>query len=428
MQRSIRNAPLAGPAQPGSGASKGETTSQARSDSGAAQAGVAPHLTAPRSMVRNHTASRSLHLLPRRDGLSPPGLPREFGILVIDDQLSGRLLMTEILRGVAPRADIVALGDPFQAIDHVARNPVDLVLTDYRMPAMDGAETIRRLREFEHMQDVPIVCVTIVDNRDVRHRALDAGATDFLTRPLDAIECATRCRNLLELRRHQLASLDYAGHLERHVEAVTKELEERKMETLYRLAKVAEQRDSDTGLHLIRMAKYSALLGRRCGWNEAEQRAIELAAPLHDIGKIGIPDMILQAPRRLSEDELVIMRTHAQIGFDMLHGSGSNLLQMAATIAHAHHEKFDGSGYPRGLVGEETPIEARIVAIADVFDALTSNRPYKKAWASADAVAHMRAEAGRHFDPRLLELFLSDPAELDVIRLGHSDPDPDTNR
>ena len=349
---------------------------------------------------------------------------RVLTILVIDDQSTGRLLISEILRNVDPKAKIVAFGDPFDALDFARSSRVDMVLTDYRMPTIDGIETIRRLRMIEHIADVPIVCVTIVDDREVRYRALEAGANDFLMRPLDPYECAARCRNLLALRQHQLAGKEHAENLERRIEQVSSEMRVSEMETLLRLARVAEQRDSFTGMHLVRMAKYSALLARESGWNEEEQGILELASPLHDIGKISIADDILQARRALTETEMSVMRTHAEVGHAMLDGGQSKYLQMAASVALGHHEKFDGSGYPSGLRADAIPLECRIVAIADVYDALTSTRHYKPAWSVDKTADYMKSQSGKHFDPELLDCFFGCHVELESIRNGYSDQTP----
>jgi two-component system, response regulator RpfG len=356
------------------------------------------------------------------DFKSPQMTSRALTIVVIDDQSTGRLLISEILSGVSPNAQVIAFEEPFDAIAYAETHQVDLVLTDYRMPSIDGIETIRRLRAILHMVDVPIVCITIVDDREIKYRALEAGATDFLKRPLDPFECAARCRNLLNLRRHQLLNHEYTENLESRIGEVTREMRLGEIETLLRLARVAEQRDSFTGLHLTRMAKYSALLARECQWTQENIDVLELAAPLHDVGKIAIPDEILQARRRLTEDEMTIMRTHADVGHAMLDGSSSRYLQLAASVARGHHEKFDGSGYPRGLAGEDIPIEARIVAIADVYDALTSRRHYKAAWSVNEAMDHMWAQSDRHFDPALLTKFFACTAEREQIREAYGDP------
>ena len=385
------------------------------------------HPSAARAAAGIHIAGMSHTPARASSGNAPILRSKSLTILVIDDQSSGRLLITEILKGVDPAAEIVAYGDPFEALAYAGKNRVDLVLTDYSMPTLDGIETIKRLRQLVHMADVPIVCVTVMNDREVKYRALEAGATDFLKRPVDSLECAARCRNLLDLRRHQLLNQSYTEQLEFRVGQVTQELRVGEMEMLLRLARAAEHRDSVTGRHLIRMAKYSALLAREYGWNEEEQHMLELAAPLHDIGKIGIPDNILQAKRRLTDEEMIVMRTHANIGFSMLQGSSSRYLEMAASVAYAHHEKYDGSGYPRGLAGDDIPLDARIVAIADVYDALTSVRPYKQAWTAEQTHDHLLEQRGKHYDPVLLDLFLACTDEISQIRQVFGDSAADSD-
>jgi two-component system response regulator RpfG len=336
-------------------------------------------------------------------------------IMIIDDQSTGRIVLSEIMRSLDASLEVVTFADPVEAIEFARKHPVDMVLTDYKMPNMDGIEVIRRLRRIFGYEDVPIICITVVSDRDVRYRALEAGATDFLIRPIDRLECGARCRNLLSLRRHELLKKNRTRILEEKIDEATRELRRREVDTLFRLAKVAEQRDRVTGMHLVRMAKYSAIIAKNVGLSPAEQEAIELAAPMHDIGKIGIPDRILQNPGKLVDEDLLIMQSHARIGYEMLKDSSSGFLQLAAMIALGHHEKFDGSGYPTGLKGEHIPIEARIVAIADVYDALTSVRPYKPAWPVADALAYVQQQAGQHFDPRFVGVMVMSRDEIAEI-------------
>jgi two-component system response regulator RpfG len=273
------------------------------------------------------------------------------------------------------------------------------------MPEMDGIEFVKRLRALPGYEHVPIVMVTVHDDRKVRYAALDAGITDFLTKPVDARECLARCRNLLTLRRQQLALEDRRRLLEHMVEDATREVREREKETLLRLARAGEFRDEETGYHLIRMSRYSRLIAHALSLGDDEVETVELAAPLHDIGKIGIPDGILLKPAKLDDGEWDVMRRHPVIGHEILKGSASKYVRMGALIALGHHEKYDGSGYPNGLVGDHIPLCARIVAIADVYDALTSVRPYKSAWTSERAFEYVAAQAGRHFDPRLADAF-----------------------
>lgn len=334
-------------------------------------------------------------------------------VLVIDDQTSNALLVAEILSGISTDIDVVTFTRPLEAVRYAADHPLDLVITDFSMPELDGLGVIRLLKRMEHLFDLPIVVVTALGDMDVRYAALDAGAADFLTRPINHRECQSRCRNLLKMRLFQLQNKRHAEVLQQRVAEVSEDLQNRNMEMLQRLAVVAEKRDSETGQHLLRMARYSTLLAREAGFSEANVHVIGMAAPLHDIGKIGIPDEILLAPRRLTESELRIMRTHPEIGYEMLQGSTSESMKMSADIARHHHERFDGSGYPLGLRGQDIPLSARIVAVADVWDALLSTRPYKRPWTEEAAIDMLRRGAGAQFDPMLVDAFL---ANLDTLR------------
>lgn len=337
-------------------------------------------------------------------------------VLVIDDQTSNALLVAEIISGISSDIDVVSFAQPLEAVRYAAENPLDLVITDFSMPELDGLGVIRLLKRMEHLFDLPIVVVTALDDMNVRYAALDAGATDFLTRPINPRECQSRCRNLLKMRSFQLQNKRHAEVLQQRVAEVTENLQSRNMEMLQRLAVVAEKRDSDTGQHLVRMARYSILLARQIGLGDPEVNMIGMAAPLHDIGKIGIPDEILLAPRRLTDSELVIMRTHPDIGYEMLQGSSSDSMKMSADIARHHHERFDGNGYPAKLGGHDIPLSARIVAVADVWDALLSPRPYKTPWTMETAIKLLRDGAGSQFDPVLVDAFLADLDTLTVIR------------
>jgi two-component system response regulator RpfG len=336
-------------------------------------------------------------------------------VMIIDDQSTGRLVLSEIVRGLDASIEVITFAEPVEAIEYARKNGVDMVLTDYKMPNMDGIEAIRRLRRIFGYEDIPIICVTVVSDREVRYRALEAGATDFLIRPIDRLECGARCRNLLSLRRHEILKKNRTRILEQKIDEATRELRRREVDTLFRLARAAEQRDRITGMHLVRMAKYSALIARGLGLSAAEQEAIELAAPMHDIGKIGIPDRLLQNPGKLGGEDIPLMQTHARIGYDLLKDSSSGYLQMAAVIALGHHERFDGTGYPTGLKGEHIPLEARIVALADVYDALTSVRPYKQAWPVTQAFSFVESQKGRHFDARLVDILLDNRDEVLAI-------------
>src|SRR5258708_4896036 len=324
-------------------------------------------------------------------------------VMVVDDQSTGRAILEQVIRSLDERGGGEGFARPIGAGVWATRHVSDLVLVDYMMPEMDGIEFVKRLRGLPGYEHVPIVMVTVHEDRKVRYAALDAGITDFLTKPVDARECLARFRNLLTLRRPQLALEDRRRLLEHMVDDATREVREREKETLLRLARAGEFRDGETGNHLIRMARYSRLIADRIGLDLDEAETVELAAPLHDIGKIGIPDHILLKPAKLDESEWLIMRRHPVMGHEILKGSGSKYVRMGALIALGHHEKYDGAGYPNGLVGDHIPLCARIVAVADVYDALTSVRPYKGAWTSAQALEYVTSQAGRHFDPRLVD-------------------------
>src|SRR5688572_10390840 len=327
-------------------------------------------------------------------------------VMVVDDQSTGRAILEQVVRSLDDRVVVEGFARPVDAVVWAARHVADLVLVDFMMPDMDGIELVGRLRSLPGYEHVPIVMITGQDDKKVRYAALDAGITDFLTKPVDARECLARCRNLLTLRRQQLALEDRRRMLEGMVDEATREIREREKETLLRLARAGEFRDEETGYHLIRMARYSRLIANAIGLERDEAETIELAAPLHEIGKIGIPDGILLKPGRLDAPEWEVMQRHPVIGHEILKGSASKYVRMGALIALGHHERFDGKGYPNGLDGDHVPLCARIVAVADVFDALTSKRPYKKAWKADEAFEYLKAQRAKHFDPRLVDAFL----------------------
>jgi two-component system response regulator RpfG len=345
-------------------------------------------------------------------------------VLVLDDQSTGRLVLAEVVKGLDKKINIMMFSDPLEAIEYARTMPVDLVLTDYKMPVLDGIETIRRLRTMYPYEQLPIVMTTVVSTREVLYRAFEAGATDYLIRPVDPIECRVRCQNLLSQRQQYVVNSKHARMLEDRIEQVKRDLRLREMDTLFRLAGAADRRDAVTGSHLKRMARYSGLIARGMGLSEDEIEEIEMAAPMHDIGKIGIPDAIMQKKGRLTAEEVAIMQTHAQIGYEILKGSPSRFLQAAAVIAQNHHEKFDGTGYPFGLKNNNIPLMARIVALADVFDALTSERPYKEAWEWQKAVDYIIEQKGTHFDPELVDVFLTHIDEARAIQQALADVKP----
>ena len=326
-------------------------------------------------------------------------------VIIVDDRSTARSLLEGLAKSLEPGIVVDSFAEPQEALNYMQNVAPDLIITDYRMPGMDGIEFTRRVRAEKNLADVPLIIVTVVEDRQIRYQALENGATDFLTRPIDPQECRARCLNLLALRRNQKLLSKHSHWLEDQVLQATREVRAREHETLLKLAKAGEYRDEDTGNHIIRMAKYARLIAEELSLTPRECDEIESAAPMHDIGKIGIPDQILLKPGVHTPEESVIMRRHPEIGYDILANSPSRYLQMGAVIALGHHEKFDGTGYPKGQAGTDIPLPARIVAVADVFDALTSVRPYKKAWSFQNALEYVQTNSGKHFDPDCVRAF-----------------------
>ncbi|NMM26164.1 MAG: response regulator [Glaciimonas sp.] len=328
-------------------------------------------------------------------------------VLIVDDDQTNLSLFSYMLKTI-PDVTPIEVSSSIKALDWCKVHEPDLVLLDYMMPQMDGLQFLQAFRALPGKAEIPVIMVTADVQTAVRHQALQMSANDFLTKPVNTIELRARVTNLLALRKAQLQLASRADWLAEEVAKATREVVARERDVIHRLSRAAEYRDPETGAHLLRMAHYSRLIAANLDLSEAEQDLIRDAAPMHDIGKVGIADNILLKPGRLTEDEMTIMRTHPQIGADILQGSTSPLLQAAATIALTHHEKYDGSGYPNGLKAEQIPLHGRIIAVADVFDALTSVRPYKKAWELDRAVALIRDGAGSHFDPICAQAFLKD--------------------
>ena len=329
------------------------------------------------------------------------------GVYIIDDMATGRHMLTSLIENVDPALEVHSFDSAEIALPMAQMQIPDLVITDFRMPDMDGAEFIRRFRDIPGCDEVPIIVVTASDESSVRYESLEAGATDFLTRPLDPNESIQRCRNLLKLRFQQKVLHHRAEILEQEVANATREIREREQETLFRLARAGEYRDKETGNHVIRLAQYSRAIAESLGMPEMDCLRIEMAAPMHDVGKIGITDTILLKPGKFEADEWEIMKSHTRIGYEILKGSPSDYIQLGAEIALRHHEKWDGSGYPDGLSGEEIPLSARIVAVADVYDALRSSRPYKESWPIDKVFEYIEEQSGKHFDPKCVKAFTS---------------------
>lgn len=337
-------------------------------------------------------------------------------IQIVDDNETNLMLFEQIALRVADDVTVECFADPVKALENARQSLPDLVLVDYMMPVMDGHEFLSHIRKLPGGRDVPILMITAAGERSVRQRALELGATDFLTKPVDPTEVRVRLVNLLALRRSHLRLHDRNRWLAEEVRKATQAIGDREVELVVRLSKAAEFRDPETGGHIQRMAHYSALIARDMGLAPDLVDLILRAAPMHDVGKLGIPDGILLKPGRLDESEFDIMKRHAEIGHAILAGSASQLIALGAEIALTHHEKFDGNGYPNGLKGEQIPLPGRIVAVADVFDALTSERPYKMAWTVDRARAFLLEGRGSHFDPVCVDTFVAAWDEVMAIK------------
>lgn len=316
-------------------------------------------------------------------------------ILVVDDMPINLRLCKTILAKANYKICFAQSGE--EALVRAKSEKPDLILSDVMMPNMDGFALCKALKSDPELANIPVIFVTALNEEIDETKGFDVGAVDFITKPISAARLLARVKNQLSLV--QLASLEKAQRL-----------------VIQKLGLAAEYKDNETGLHIIRMSHYSQILGDAYGLSKAESELLYNAAPMHDIGKIGIPDNILSKPGKLTSSEWQTMQTHPTIGAKIIGDHDVPLLQAARIIALNHHERWDGSGYPSGLAGENIPLFGRIVAIADVFDALTSDRPYKKAWSIEETKQKLAQESGKHFDPKLVSLFLRD----DVFRKVNS--------
>ena len=323
-------------------------------------------------------------------------------IVSIDDNENNLFLIEAICSDMG--LTVKSFSDSLNGLVYCLKNDIDMILVDYMMPNLNGLQFIEEFRK--NKKYIPIVMITAVgDDEDIHKKAFDLGANDFLNKPVNSVIFQARILNLLTNHQNRILLEDRAKLLQQEVEKATKSLVNREHETLQILGKTAEYKDPETASHVSRVARYSKLLAKEYGLTAKEQDIIFYASPFHDLGKIGIEDKILLKPGKLDEDEFKIMKTHAQIGYEILKDSKSEYLQAGAIIALTHHEKFDGSGYPNGLKGENIHVFGRIVAIADVFDALTSFRPYKKAWSFEDALNYLEEKSGKDFDSKMVQIF-----------------------
>lgn len=363
-------------------------------------------------------------------------------ILVIDDEPVNIKVVLRLLR-LEGYTQFVSTSDARQGLELIQKERPDLVLLDLMMPHISGLDILRKLRHDATLAHTPTIILSATTDHDTRVEALRTGANDFLNKPIDPSELIPRVGNLLVLKRHQDRLEDYSRELEQAVRERTAQLEASRRDILHCLARAAEFRDDDTGNHVIRVGRYARLIAEGLGLGPRYASDIEQAAQLHDVGKIGISDDVLKKPGKLTEEEFRLMqkhanlgkrvlqrlspqmetalRDHAHIGANVLGAANSPVLDMASRIALTHHEWWDGTGYPLGLQGEDIPLEGRITAVADVFDALSTKRCYKDAFPLEKCFQIMTDEKGRHFDPEILEAFFRKRKEIVEIQMHCAD-------
>lgn len=315
-------------------------------------------------------------------------------ILIVDDEPANLQVLGNVLQ---PTYQVFFAKNGKAAIEHAKQHKPDLILLDIFMPGLSGFETIQELQDQPGTRSIPVIFITAMSSPQTEKECFDYGAVDFISKPINPDVVRARVRSHLSM-----VKVD--------------ELNRTREEVIRCLGNASEYKDYETGLHVVRMSHYSKILALAAGLDEHNAEMIRIAAPMHDVGKIGIPDEILQKPGKLDDYEWQIMQLHPEIGFKIIGCRDVPLLELAASIAYTHHEKWNGQGYPRQLKGEEIPLEGRIVAIADVFDALTTQRPYKQAWSIDKALDYLKQESGEHFDPNLVPLFIKHTDEILAVK------------
>ncbi|TWU03836.1 HD-GYP domain-containing protein [Neorhodopirellula pilleata] len=385
-------------------------------------------LPAATSAAKPVLADRPAHVLPGK-------------IMIVDDEIANVLIVKKYLERAGYRS-FETTTDSAAAIRIINATKPDILLLDINMPSVDGIEILRELRRTPEYKHLPVLILTANTDENIKLTCLELGATDFLLKPVDPMDLTPRVRNSLKMKSFQDRLQHHATELEIKVEQRTRELEASRREVVYCLARAAELRDNDTGNHVIRVGRFAGIIAKSMGLPEWFIRDIEMAAQLHDVGKIAIPDAILLKPGKLEPEEFEIiqnhvkfghqiiephagtdarlLRQHVDFGSDMLR-NGSALMRLAASIAQTHHERFDGTGYPLGLAGTDIPLEGRITAVADVFDALSAERPYKKAMPREKCFSILREGRGTHFDPDVLDAFFASTKEIVRVQLDFMD-------
>ena len=395
--------------------------------------------------------ARATAIAPRR---TKPGMPnlvdraglcekiKQAKIMIIDDE---QLVIRVVRRFLQSEGyeNFITLSQSVGAIDLIEAEQPDVVLLDVVMPTVSGLDILRARQDYPSLQLTPFIILSGNQDLEIKQEALENGAADFLAKPVEKFELTLRIKNALFLKHHYDDLASHAFNLEQEVAERTRQLERSREQILQCLARAAEYRDNETGRHVVRVGKYARVIAERLGLPKDFCVQLELAAQLHDLGKIGIPDSILLSPGKLSSVEFEVMKRHCEIGREILDPFAADeieslrqnksdpkrlpsnlrspLLVLAAKIAQTHHEKWDGSGYPLALVGEQIPIEGRITAVCDVYDALCSARPYKEGFAVEKALAMILAERGTRFDPRVLDAFMDQISKIEKIRKAYSD-------
>jgi len=344
-------------------------------------------------------------------------------ILIVDDNEINLRIMGALLKHNGYLFETAK--DGHEALEKTKRTNYDLILLDIMMPGMDGYEVCKTMKQDPLIQRIPVVMVTALADKESKIKGLDAGANDFLTKPVDGTELIARTRNLLRIKELEDFLVHHNELLRKEVNNMTSELRNSYIDTILRLTRIAEYKDENTAAHIQRAGFFSSLMANKLGWQEEQTFTIYYAAPMHDIGKVAIPSEILLKAGKLSNEEFGLMKTHTTIGAHILSGSSSRILQMAELIAISHHERWDGTGYPKGLKGAEIPIEGRIYNICDQYDALRGTRPYKPAFSHEEAVKVITEGDGRtmpsHFDPLILEVFKQSADEFNEVFEAHKD-------
>ena len=339
-------------------------------------------------------------------------MSNRLNLVIVDDEIVNLLLLESIVEGEG-YTNFTTFSDASAALEYLQNNKVDVLVTDFNMPKIDGIELLKQAKKL--YPDLVSIMITANGNNEIMHKALESGVTEFLIKPISPLIFKLRLKNILELKASLNLTQNFNHTLKQKVEEATLSLRKSEYESLEVLSKAAEYKDPETASHIARVSHYSKLLAKAYGLSQIEQDIIYYAAPLHDIGKIGINDAILLKPGKLTPEEFVHMKEHSAIGGSILEGKENPYLQAGEVIALTHHEKYNGKGYPKGLKGENIPLYGRIVAVADVFDALTSKRPYKEAWSFDKALNLLVEEKQEHFDPQIVEHFIANIDEVKNI-------------